>query len=78
MSSDQPARVPAHKRVHWLRYWFGRCGLRNGWCPACNSSPPRQQCRVCEGSYAYGPVLTERRRRDWRMRWDALCGRTDA
>lgn len=66
----------------WLRYWAGRWRLRHGFCPACNSSPPRPSCPVCEGSYEYGrhasglggPLPPETRWL-WRNRWDRQAGR---
>lgn len=55
----------------WSTYWRGRRRLRFGWCPRCNSSPPRPDCDVCEGTYEYGPALTPARRLLWRARWEA-------
>lgn len=75
MSEPTPGRGLSSKRGHWLRYWFGRYGLRHGWCPACNSSPPRSECRVCEGTHEYGPQLSDLRRALWRDRFDRLTGR---
>lgn len=62
-----------------LRYWRGRWRLAWRYCPACNSSPPRPGCPVCDGSYDYGAhasglggPLSDEGRRVWRARWDWL------
>lgn len=74
---DRPQSVG--RPVGALRYWLGRYLLRGGYCPACNSSPPRPTCPVCRGSYDYGRhasgiggPLSAADRVEWRRRWDAL------
>lgn len=56
-----------------MTYLLGLWRLRFGWCPACNSSPPLWHCQVCEGSYAYGPALSDAKRAQWRVRWKRVC-----
>lgn len=65
-----------------LRYWAGRYRLAWRYCPACNSSPPRPECPVCQGSYEYGThasglggPLTDTMKRLWLDRWNRLFGR---
>jgi hypothetical protein len=60
-----------------LTYWRGLHRLRWGCCPACNSSPPRPTCPVCQGSYDYGRhasglrgPLSAADERLWRSRWE--------
>lgn len=66
----------------FLRYWLGRYWLHYGCCPACNSSPPRPSCPVCEGSYDYGRhasglggPLSDADKAVWLARWDEVMGR---
>lgn len=59
-------------RPNIFRYWYGRYLLRMGYCPSCNSSPPRATCPVCWGERDYGPRLSDLDRIRWRSRWDAL------
>lgn len=60
-------------RLSWGRYWRGRWRLLLGFCPLCNSSPPRRICPICQGSYVYGRKhLSDRRKAKWRARLDAL------
>ena len=56
--------------MNLARYWVGRLWLRNGYCPQCNSSPPRPGCWVCNGELRYGPDLTPSVKRWWRVLWD--------
>jgi hypothetical protein len=55
-----------------LAYWRGRYRLRFGFCPNCNSSPPKTSCFVCRGSHDYYPMLTAHDRMLWRARWEAM------
>jgi hypothetical protein len=59
-------------RIGWLRYGRGRWRLKRGYCPVCYSSPPQSLCPVCQGSYSYGPNMTDARRDRWRARLDLL------
>lgn len=62
-------------RPGFFRYWLGRYHLRMGYCPACNSSPPRLDCLVCHGARQYGPSITPLDQLRWRNRWDAQRNR---
>jgi len=57
--------------ISFWRYWLGRWRLRWGFCPWCDSSPPDQDCIVCEGTYDYGPPSDDVWAQ-WRRRWEAL------
>lgn len=39
-------------------------------CPVCNSSPPRPDCPVCEGTRFYGPLLTMQTKAIWSRRFE--------
>lgn len=60
--------------MSFWKYWRGRWRLHFGWCPECNSSPPRLFCPVCQGSHKYGthdenaPLRIDRWRRIWESR----------
>ena len=47
--------------------------LMGGFCPICNSSPPDQQCFVCEGNYDYGPDLPRHVKDLWFIRFRTWC-----
>lgn len=55
-----------------VRRALGRLALRRGWCPLCNSSPPRQNCRVCLGTRDYGPHQSTAEAQAWARRWANL------
>lgn len=40
-----------------------------GWCPACNSSPPRPDCHVCCGSREYGQLIRDADKAIWAGRF---------
>lgn len=46
-----------------------RARLRLGYCPACYSSPPRDDCPVCLGERDYGSAITQEHREVWRKRF---------
>ncbi len=52
------------KRYQKLSGWWR---LKFGFCPMCDSSPPRNECPVCGGSYKYGHYLDKTGRKLW---WD--------
>lgn len=52
----------------WVRL-RGSWRLRRGYCPLCNSSPPRPSCPVCEGRHDYGPLIGGLRRNVLIYRW---------
>lgn len=52
-------------------YARGRRWLKRGWCPLCYSSPPRNDCQVCEGEMQYGYRISEETRTRWGLRWMA-------
>lgn len=54
------------------RSQVGRRRLRYGFCPLCNSSPPRPDCPVCEGDRLYGSLASAEKRAVWSERWEAL------
>lgn len=56
----------AEMRKLWQKI-SGGWRLRFGFCPMCDSSPPRQDCPVCLGSYEYGHQVSADKRREW---WD--------
>lgn len=48
--------------------------LRYGFCPLCNSSPPRRDCPVCEGDPHYWREADAAKRAMWRERYRAHIG----
>lgn len=54
-----------------IRYWKGRLWLKQGFCPYCYSSPPREECPVCQGDYKYfGKNVDAEKRALWRERYE--------
>ena len=53
----------------WFRNWWTahmiRLTLQYGYCPMCKSSPPDQDCKICRGTYAYGPKVNTAQRGLW-------------
>ena len=56
--------------MHVLTYWRGLWRLWWQLCPACDSSPPRPTCPICEGSYEYGHKAKDDDLIVWRSRWE--------
>jgi hypothetical protein len=56
-----------------FRYGFKRIKgwwrLKFGYCPLCDSSPPRKDCPICIGSYEYGQDANDAVRGLWRERY---------
>lgn len=57
----------------WVRI-RARWRLRRGYCPLCNSSPPRPGCPVCEGRREYGPMAGALRKNVLLYRWRKYLG----
>jgi len=57
-----------------LRWWRGLMRLSYGYCPICNSSPPRKSCPVCFGSHVYGYELSTDNRLIWKNRFAVIVG----
>jgi hypothetical protein len=38
----------------WISHPFRMINLHYGFCPACSSSPPKDDCSVCLGTREYG------------------------
>jgi hypothetical protein len=53
----------------WLRHPFRMLWLAQGFCPACESSPPNPKCLVCHGNYSYGRNITPGDRELWLQRF---------
>lgn len=58
--------------VRKLRWWRGVLRLRHGYCPLCNSSPPRKSCPVCLGDCKYGYEADSSKRLVWRERFSQV------
>ena len=58
--------------IAWLLVLRGRLRLRHGYCPWCESYPPRPGCPVCACSATYGAGLTIAERETWMQRWRHL------
>lgn len=56
-------------RPKWYIKWRGLYWLLYGLCPWCYSSPPFSACPVCQGSYVYGPNISDRDRELWREKF---------
>jgi hypothetical protein len=52
----------------WVR-WRGWRRITRGLCPVCCSSPPRPDCPVCRGTFAYGPRIPAEVVTRWRIAW---------
>ena len=61
--------------MNWLKYWIGISRLRHGFCPECNSSPPRPDCVICTGEHNYGRGMNPWVKAIWRDGWDRMYGR---
>jgi hypothetical protein len=53
----------------WFRHPFRMLNLLQGYCPICQSSPPKRNCFVCDGSYAYGPDIRPELKAEWLLRY---------
>lgn len=55
-------------KYYWRRL-TGWWKLLFGFCPLCDSSPPKEFCYVCHGSYIYGHEASMSLRALWRERY---------